>query len=215
MQQFSKLWLKQVSIPNVQYNIPSGNNPLNYKLLQTNITASISITPGIYSESTLVTALNAAFTTAKANITVTFNSGVNTLTFTRAQQMEFYFSSSYSDSINPLILGFLTETYTSNSEYIITSPNAINLNCSYNTYFISITNLSCPNQVGDLSFTFFVSVNQILGQILYLSECECDQVVDLGQTFTTNIFKVVLRNTNGSLVNLNGMNWSFIMELLS
>jgi len=202
-----------VSIPNVQYNIPSGSDTLNYKLLQTNISGSISITPGIYSESSLVTALNASFTTAEVNIIVTFNSEVNTLTFTRAQQMESYFAKS--NSINPLILGFLAETYTSNSDYIITSPNAINLNGSYDTFFISITNLSCPNQAGGFSFTFFVSVNQISGQILYLSECECDQVVDLGQTFTTNIFKVVLRNSDRSLVNLNGMNWSFVMELIS
>jgi len=174
----------------------------------------ISITPGIYTESSLVTALNAAFTTAEVNITVTFNSGINTLTFSGAQQMEFHFVES--NSINPLILGFLAQTYTSNSDYIITSPNAINLNGSYNTCFISITNLSCPNQAGgNFSFTFFVSVNQISGQILYLSECECDQVVDFGQTFTTNIFKVVLRNNDGSLVDLNGMNWSFVMELIS
>jgi len=213
MQQFSKLKLKQVSIPNVQYNIPSGSDTINYKLLQTNISGSISITPGIYSESSLTTALNSAFTTAGVNITVTFNSGVNTLTFTGQQQIEFYFAES--NSINPLILGFLAETYTSNSVYIITSPNAINLNGSYDTYFISITNLSCPNQAGgNFSFTFFVSVNQILGQILYLSQCESDQVVDLGQTFTMNIFKVVLRNTERSLVNLNGMNWSFVIELL-
>jgi len=91
MQQFSKLLLKQVSIPHVQYNIPSGSDTLNYKLLQTNITESISITPGIYSESSLVTALNNAFTLAEANISVSFNSGVNTLTFMGAQQMEFYF----------------------------------------------------------------------------------------------------------------------------
>jgi len=98
--------------------------------------------------------------------------------------MEFYFAES--DSINPLILGFLAETYTSNSDYIITSPNAINLNGSYDTFFISMTNLSCLNQAGgNFSFTFFIPVNQISGEILYLSECECDQVVDLGQTFTT------------------------------
>jgi len=91
MQQFGRLQLKQVSIPNVQYSILLGSYTLNYKLLQTNITGSISITPGIYSESSLVTALNYAFTAAEVNITATFNSGVNTLTFTGAQQMEFYF----------------------------------------------------------------------------------------------------------------------------
>jgi len=41
MQQFTKLQLKQVSIPNVQYNIPLGSDTLNYKLLQTNVTGSI------------------------------------------------------------------------------------------------------------------------------------------------------------------------------
>jgi len=80
MQQFSKLKLKQVSILNVQYTIPLSYSTLNSKLLQTNVTGSISITPGTYTESSLVTALNNAFTTAKVNITVTFNSGVNTLT---------------------------------------------------------------------------------------------------------------------------------------
>jgi len=67
-----------MSIPNVHYNIPLGSDTLNYKLLQTNITGSISITPGIYSESSFVTALNAAFTAAEVNITLSFNSGVNT-----------------------------------------------------------------------------------------------------------------------------------------
>jgi len=111
------------------------NNTLNYKLLQTNATGLISITPGVYTESSLVTALNAAFTAAEVNITVSVNSGVNTLTFTRQQQMEFYLAES--NSINPLILGFLAETYTSNSDYIITSPNATNLNGSYDTFLLN------------------------------------------------------------------------------
>jgi len=97
---------------------------------------------------------------------------------------------------------------------MITSPNSINLNGSYDTYFISITNLPCPNKAGDFSFKFFVSVNQISGQILYLSECECDQVVDLGQIFTKNIFKVVLQNTDGSLVDLNGISFKMNKQKL-
>jgi len=110
-----------VPIPNLQYNSLLGSDTFNYKLLQTNITESISITPGIYSESSLVTALNNSLTASEVNIAVSFNSGVNTLTFMGVQKMEFHFAES--NSINPLILGFVTETYTSKlHDYIITSP---------------------------------------------------------------------------------------------
>jgi len=52
--------------------------------------------------------------------------------------------------------------------------------------FLLASNLPCPNEAGG---TFFVSVNQISRQILYLSECECDQIMDLGQIFTTKYLK--------------------------
>jgi hypothetical protein len=65
MQQFSILKFKLVSIPDVQYTVPSSSSTFNYKLLQTNATGSIIITPRTYTESSLVTALNDAFTTAK------------------------------------------------------------------------------------------------------------------------------------------------------
>jgi hypothetical protein len=132
------------------------------------------------------------------------------VTFTGSAAFTIDFSSS---TLNPLLLGFVSGTYTSDSSYIITSPNAVDMS-PIDTFFIRITNLPMNNICSEsLSFTFFVNVNQTTGQYLYLSTGEDKQCVDLGASFNVNYFDVELRNRDGSFCSLLGIPWAFVVSL--
>ena len=64
-----------------------------------------------------------------------------------------------------------------------------------------------------LAFTFVVNINQNTGNIIFLHYGE-QQEVNLGTEFISNIFNIELRHRTGDYVELQGLDYSFIIELL-
>jgi len=170
-----------VCIPNVQYNVISGNNTITVSG-----TTTYTISPGSYSISVLLALLNSTL----SGISATYSSTTFRITFTGTAS----FTLSFSQGIAQ-VLGFLPNaTYTANSSFVITAPNAVNLSPN-DTYFLTISNLPNSNQSsGSFTFSFFINVNQTSGQILFLSSSEKDQSIQMGNTITTNHLNVELRN---------------------
>jgi len=163
--------LVNVCIPNVQYNITSGNNTITIS----RNTYTISL--GLYSNSILLALLNATL----SGITATYSSTTFRITFTGTAS----FTLSFAQGIAQ-VLGFLPNTtYTAGSSFVITAPNAVNPSPN-DTYFLTILNLPNSNQSsGSFTFSFFINVNQTSRQIL-LSSSEKDQIIQMGNTITTN-----------------------------
>jgi len=119
-----------VCIPNVQYNITSGNNTITVS------GTSYSISPVLYSNSILLALLNSTI----SRISATYSSTTFRITFTGTAS----FALSFSQGIAQ-VLGFLPNTtYAANSSFVIT-PNTVNLSPN-DTYFLTISNLPNRNQ---------------------------------------------------------------------
>jgi hypothetical protein len=200
-QSFRSMKLVNVCIPNVQYNITSGNNTITLS------GTTYTISPGSYSISVLLSLLNSTL----SGVSATYSSTTFRVSFGGSAS----FTLSFSQGIAQ-VLGFLPNiTYTADSGYLITGPNAINL-APNDTYFLTISNLPNSNQSsGSFTFSFFINVNQTSGQILFLSSSEKGQSIEMGNTITTNHLNVELRNRNGTYVNTQGLPWSFTLELIS
>jgi len=179
-QSFRSMKSVNVCIPNLQYNVTSGNNTITVS----GTTYSVSL--GLYSISVLLALLNATI----SGITATHSSTTFRVTFTATAS----FTLSFSQGIAQ-VLGFLpNRTNTANSSFVITAPNAVNLSPN-DTYFLTISNLPNSNQSsGSFTFSFFIDVNQTSGQILFLSSSEKDQSIQMGNTITMNHLNIELRN---------------------
>jgi hypothetical protein len=190
-QSFCSMKLVNVCIPNVQYNITSGNSTITVSGTTSTISPGLysnSIllsSPGLYSNSILSSLLNATV----SGITATYSS----TTFRIALSGSASFTLSFSQGIAQ-VLGFLPNTTcTVDSSFVITAPNAVNLSPN-DTYFLTISNLPNNNQSsGSFTFSFFINVNQNSRQILFLSSSEKDQSIQMGNTITTNHLNVELK----------------------
>jgi len=112
--------LVNVCIPNVQYNITTGINTITIS------GTTYTISPGLYSNSVLLALLNSTL----SGITATYFSTTFRITFSGSAS----FTLSFSQGIDQ-VLGFLPNTtYTANSSFVITAPNAVNLSPN-DTYF--------------------------------------------------------------------------------
>jgi len=198
-QLFCSMKLVNVCIPNVQYNVTSGNNTITVS------GTTYTISPGSYSISTLLALLNATI----SGITVTYSSTTFRVTFSSSASFTLTFSQGIA-----LVLGFLPNTtYTANSSFVITAPSTVNLSPN-DTYFLTISNLPNINQSsGSFAFSFFINVNQTSEQILFLSSSEKDQSIQMGNTITTNHLNVELRNQDGTYVDTQGL--PFTLELIN
>ena len=99
--------LNELTIPNTDYNINASNNTL---VLQdyNNVSQSFTITPGNYTVSTLMTALNTAFTAGVGNfqnIIVTYSDTTNKYLFTTGATTTYSLSILATSTMNS-VLGF-------------------------------------------------------------------------------------------------------------
>jgi hypothetical protein len=191
--------LINVCVPNVQYNVLSPNNTFSVG------STTYSIPQGSYSSSTIIPVLNSL----SSGCTFSYSSITFQITITGTAAYTISFSQGLAQ-----LLGFLPSTsYSSNSSFIVTSPNAVNFS-PYDTFFLTISNLPNNNQnSNNFTFTFFINANQTSGQLLFLSSSEKNQTVELGNSFNVNHLDIELRNRDGSFVSTLGLPWSFTLEL--
>jgi len=119
-QLFHSMKLVNVCIPNVKYNVTLGNNTITIS----GTTYTISL--GSYSIPVLLALLNAMI----SGITATYSSTTFRVTFSSSASFTLTFSQGIAQ-----VLGLLPNTtYTANSSFVITAPNAVNLSPN-DTYF--------------------------------------------------------------------------------
>jgi len=87
-QSFCSIKLVNVCIPNVQFNITSGNNTITVS------GTTYTISPGLYSNSVLLSLLNSTI----SGITATYSSSTFRITFTGTASFNSFFFSRYCSS---------------------------------------------------------------------------------------------------------------------
>lgn len=195
-----KVSLLNAEIPMTMYTVRSGvNNTFTFTRSAVSYTATV--TEGVYTASTLFTALATAMTTADSSTTFSFATSSTTLKATLTASN----SITISDTILSKQLGFTS----GQSGTSITATNAYVVGDTH--LFIQLKNLS-TNMLSTVPSQYRIQLTADIGYIQFLSETSNPQQVDTDTT-TLNYFDVALVDSNGYFLSLNGAEWSMLLEV--
>lgn len=199
------------SIPNTFYNVPSTNNMNKFVIFETDTEYTITITPGNYTASSLATELETQLDASAATntFTVTYSSATGKLTFTtNTSDVEFRFGTYQYDSAE--ILGFNFETFTATTGGN-EAPNVVNL--AHQHAFICevnhINNFYSSSNSNNMSFyiPFDVGASDVL---TFKQDHQFKQTIRFFQN--ENHIKIILRDSESRLVDLNGANFELVIQ---
>jgi hypothetical protein len=223
--------LKHICIPSVIYNITSSNNTIDFVINTTPLISilSLTMTPGKYTITSLLSALNTLLATNIApygNMQVSYNTntGYFTITFEPIPPLinQFALSGSLPTALgfefinyNPMIVNG-SSTSTIFSPLFINSSEYFKLSLTYLDGSILYINNS------QVSTTFIIENNlnnedDYMGKKICITNINDDTGKNNHYEEAVNMqnFKVTLRNQNNEIVNLNNSNWYCVLEVLT
>lgn len=200
--------LKSLVMPLTFYNIASPNNKIYFNENSTNKTATIS--SGTYDFVTICTAVRTALDNASggfATFTVTYSDTTNKLTISSTQNFSILHATNTSSS-SGVSLGFTTDTSAGTSQ---TGDSVLQLNIVQNLCF-SINGFGGTfNPSNQQNSTFIIQCDEAAGSIFRYNSSE-DYAVFIEFPTPANRIAVQIRDPSGSLIDLNGGNWSMLLE---
>lgn len=205
--------LKSVMMVNSCYNLNSNNNVIYFNENATDKTATV--TAGFYDTSSLPTAVKSALDTASggfATFTVTYSSTTGKLTIASTQNFSLLYGTN-STAGSRFILGYDAEDTTAGTSAVadnvldLSYPKGINITIDDNHQF----KVAGKGQMG--SFYLPITTNALDVEVFQKSEDDNSTLIH----FTRNLkfVKVVLSDSDGNLVDLNGTNWEMMLEKLT
>lgn len=197
-----RITLMEAEIPLTCYNVRSGyNNTVQFTRSSTTYTATV--TEGVYTVSTLLTALATAMTTADSGTTFSFaaSSTTNKVTLTSSNSITTV------DTYLSKQLGFTS----GQSGVSITGTNAFVLGDLF--LFLRLNNLP-TNLVSKVPASFRIQIPQDPGYVVfYQPESSSAQHIDLDGQTTLNHLEVNLIDLYGGAVSLNGAEFSMLLRV--
>jgi len=206
---FVEAGVGSAEIPASFFNIDIANNVFNYRLNSTNF--SITITPGNYNYSTLISTMTALLLVNGHTFTFTLNRSTNILTMTCSTGTwnEINSSSIY------FVLGFAFNTTYTIVANTITFPNLFNLlgqkRIKIYSNNISIDSYDSVNkQTSNLLAS--ISVNQPGFNLITFQNT--DGVYSRMRNHYLSTVDIQLRDELNNLYNFNGINWTISIHLI-
>lgn len=206
---------------NTLYNVNATNNNVDIKTGGSSYTATV--TAGVYNANNFASALQTALTSAVSNSwTVTYNTNQLTYTIGGSSNFQLLFSSGTHASTSMWQLcGFansngLSGIDTTNATST-TSTQVVNFTLPMYIY-INLTNI-CSDLIFSSdsdSFGYVVPIDTSSGSIIeYDSLSNFSQYIKRPNNLNIiNILNITLTTRKGTSVNLNGSEWSMILEFL-
>lgn len=197
----------QTSIPRSAYNVPSGAN--SFTLIENAVEKTVSLTPGNYTKSVLISKLVSALNDAGSfTYNITYPSGTNVDTFHLTFNVSGNTGSQPSFKFGIFMyrqLGFdKNSTYTFDSN-TISSVNCIDLS-AINRVFI-YSNITSENE-GLLESVLSYGSNPALS-IAYHYNSNIDIVSKKYENTSKNSWTFTLKDEDGLELDLNGIPWHF------
>src|SRR5579875_2133766 len=211
LQNVRKVKLINTILPNVIYNVTNNNNLFNFAA--NNNAFSYYIPPGFYTITNLLTTLQNGLNNIGSgqnpsfSFTLSFSYTTQTITITCTTSCVIYFA--VPGSCNAL-LGFPYQNQTSNTTFV--APNAPSLINPVNL-FLTIQELGINTKVLDKECTFYIPLVNQNSTLLYLNKNDLGkQVIKFFYPQNITTLTVTLTDESGNLINLLGLDWTFILE---
>lgn len=204
--------LKEVCMPFTIFNVTAPNNNFKWSVPTQSQNYTVPITPGAYNILDLLAVIQQAMNTADLNNTYalsydpsTFKTIFNVATGVDA------FSLVFDDTTITTQLGFTIGTVPAG--LTIMSPNGIKLNVPQHL-FIQIKEFGMAGiSTNGIPFTFHVTINVAPSELfLWEEKNNYPQIVGTNARALNQLTVQVLDN-QGTLVDLNGAEWSFLLKL--
>ena len=200
--------LNQVTLRNLQMPIGFYNVRAPYNNVVINGT-TYTVSPGNYSSVTFLSALNSAITAAVGTFSIT--ASTNKFQFIPASGSATITSSS---TINPTLttlLGFVSGQ--SGTSIVATNSYIINFDTYVDVYIKNLAVSSTESQL----VTFKIPVNVGSGQILHWAQNSQDtQIIQVCRPLESiDRFIIQVYDRFGNVLDNNGLDWSFTMEIKS
>jgi hypothetical protein len=217
IRKISKVELSSLNVPNTIYNINSSNNVI--PVVISSVTYNATLTPGSYTDSTLIveaqSKINTAVTTSTGQtFTITFNATTYKLTFASTGSFQINFASSSSPWRECGFANALTTAGTS-----ATGSNVAQLGLPYEL-FIVIEQLSHGSPIRTTNptlghYTFICPLNGNGGSVSSYSEDVYTQHIHFNPPLSSiDRLTVRLLDRNASAANLNGADFSMILNFV-
>jgi hypothetical protein len=205
----SKVSLKSADIPNTAYNVTSSNNVIYFND-GTNRTAVV--TPGNYTATTLKAAVDSAFAVSGTALTITYNYSASTykVTISATGAITLTFGTNQTASMASL-LGYPPADTTSATSHI--ASNVIQL--TSDPWMLSFSFASNNTfTTRDAFCSFIVPVNAEGGYTVQFRESDdFKQKTNSNDKFIIQSFSVRLQKYDGSRLDLNGGEWSCVLQI--
>ena len=199
--------LISAEIPNTEYVFTSDNNVITFNEGGGNLTATI--TPGTYNISDLISEIDTRLNAAGAlTYTTTFSDITKKITLSATGNFNVLWT--FTDDNPASLLGFTVDLGGSSS---YTAPNSINI-AGENSYFIAMRDLNLTGTLGGqnmIGYTYKVPINVGYGDVCFYSS-ETGLLQPFRQDnnrFLQPIMFIQLLKYDGSVVDLQGADWSF------
>ena len=220
LQKITMIAVKEVTIPNTQYNINATNNVLRLEYIEGNVIETV-VPPGQYDITSLITYINSQIGFA---MTLAQDPNTKKIKATHAGGLDYYFVKT-NNSINTVLgLNILAgEHFNISYDGGTVFPNLPDLTSGIaRNFYVSSNTLSdgnsmisptlpkmgiiavVPNTANFGSITYYNSNEQKLDEIYYPSQIH-------GKNLTS--IDLQLRNIDGSYVDLNGLDWSILIKV--
>ena len=219
MRQFYKcdsFYITSVVIPSSFYVVNSNNNQLliNY----TGGPSTITITPGNYSASELVSTIQTSLTNINSAWTITYNTNTGTFSFSTSSTA-FGLDATGATSILWQLMGFLQQVYstdtttkTSTNVADLTGPKYVQIVSNALSFKSSFEPGSTNTGVKNVILRIPVKVNSF-DMIVYENYNDINNMIPFQREFP-NIIDISLVDEEGNTLNLNGMEWSFVITAI-
>lgn len=215
----NRIVIKQVSIPNVQYNVrPAlGLNPVGNVFMYNNgALQNITVTPGFYTIAQLITAITSDPQAVADGLTITFNAVTKKLEFASVVPIT-YLSQASGDNM-AAILGILADS--APLVLAFSAQGFPNLATHPNIYIASSALSDGSNMVsptlGSIPVCAIVPIDQPFGSILqYTSQQEhLDDIHYISFANGKSLQSVDLQVYDGdaNLIDLMGLDWTIIIK---
>lgn len=209
---FSEVVLKHVNLGNTIYKIITGiNDTLDWN---DGTVRSITLPAAAYSITSLCSTIQTMMTAVNSTWTVTYNTDTMKVTFNNTALTTFsllFGSGANASKSIAMVLGF-TPVDTAYGLSVV-GPNVIALYAPFLLY-IRINQFPCGNFTSKgVLYTFAFPVNVNSQNIVEFDELAYwEQRVCMRSLITPNVLNISLVTDNGLPVNLNGGDWTMILE---
>ena len=217
LRQFYKcisFYISSVTIPSSYYVINTTNNFFTIIFGSNNL---ITITPGNYTPSELVSAIQTQLTAISSDLSISYNTNTGFFTFSTSSAA-FGLDATEINNLLSTLMGFLQQLYpsdttskTSTNVANLSGPKYVQIVSNALSYKSSFEPSSTNTNVKNVILRIPVKVNSF-DMIVYENYNE-NNVVPFDREFP-NIIDISLVDEQGNGINLNGCEWSFNLVAL-